>query len=92
MVRKTALSAHSTNSQQARGRVERQSRGACDSLMLLPTLSPPGAQNKMACNSWDNPTSPDLTQPMQTSLLNKRYIDKLGVTTPSSRNRNDNEL
>lgn len=61
MVRKTAQSTHSTTSQQARGKAERQSRGACSS----PLLSPPQAQNKMAFNLWDNRTSPGLTQPQQ---------------------------
>lgn len=35
--------AHSTNPQQARGGAERQSWGACDSLMLLPTPLPPSS-------------------------------------------------
>lgn len=42
-VRKTAQSAHSTSSQQARGKVERQSSGAWDTLMLLPTPFPPSS-------------------------------------------------
>lgn len=57
-----------------------------------PLLSPPQAQNKMAFNLWDNPTSPHLTQPQQNNhpWCTFTLQNKWSVVAPLEKELTDN--
>lgn len=59
-----------------------------------PLLSPPQAQNKMAFNLWDNPTSPHLTQPQQNNhpWCTFTLQNKLGVVAPLVKELTNNRV